>query len=119
MEFTTGQILSAGTGVLCCKVEDLYKIYNFLTGETLFTHQLLRAYKACKEHILKQCPWLKDINSDEITKENWTVFVGEVSEQYGLMHDLKPLPDGIWNHINPIEGLSHMVGEENIVVVNH
>lgn len=48
MKFTTGEVISAGTGRLCCQMDGVYRILNYLTGDNLYTHQLPRAFKACE-----------------------------------------------------------------------
>ena len=42
------------------KMDGIYKILNFLTGENLFTHQLVRASETCKPYLLKAYPVLCD-----------------------------------------------------------
>ena len=39
-------------------MESVYDVLNFMTGDTLFTHQLPRARGECKPYLLKQFPQL-------------------------------------------------------------
>ena len=54
LSITSGKLLSLE------KMDGLYKILNFLTGEDLYTHQLIRASKTCKPYLLKTYPVLVD-----------------------------------------------------------
>lgn len=51
--FAIGPILSAMHGRLLCEIGGVYEILNWMTGESLMTHQLPRA---CRESE----PWLKE-----------------------------------------------------------
>ena len=55
-EFHLGDILSITTGYLVSRrhMKGVYDILNFMTGDTLFTHQLPRAGDECKPYLLKQ-----------------------------------------------------------------
>jgi len=112
MKFTTGEIISAATGILCCPVERLYAIYNFMTGDNLFTHQLPRAFKVCQSHIQTQCPWVKELKSSECTEETWRDFIKDAEKIYGLEHELTKLPDGIWNVKDPIQEAVEIMGKD-------
>lgn len=57
-EFTIGAVLSATTGILLCPLGDLYAILNWMTGEDLMVHQLIRAGKRARPALLKQHPFL-------------------------------------------------------------
>ena len=45
-------------------MDGIYKILNYLTGENLFTRQLVRASKTCKPYLLKTYPILADSRID-------------------------------------------------------
>ena len=53
-EFTTGQVLSAATGILMCEIGAVYEILNYMTGESLMTHQLPRVIREAQPVLLKR-----------------------------------------------------------------
>lgn len=116
MKFTTGEVISAGTGMLCCPIGDVYKIFNFLTNDNLYTHQLPRAGRVCKEHIEGQCPWLKDLNKEDCTPDTWRDWLTDAIIKYGNSHELQPLPPDTWNHVNPIKEAVDMMGADKVMV---
>ena len=117
--FTIGQVISAGTGRLCCDIGEVYDILNFLTGDNLFTHQLPRAFRACKDHIIEQLPWLKwvDDNKDACTPETVLSFVEAAAKEYGAEHELAPLPASDWERRDPIAEACEMMGSADRVIV--
>jgi hypothetical protein len=59
-QFHLGDLLTVTSGRLLSptKMDGCYKILNYMTGESLFTHQLPRAAEVCKPILIKQFPWL-------------------------------------------------------------
>lgn len=53
---TTGRLLTEGKGPRDNGIGDLYEILNWITGDSLYTHQLPRAGKACRPWLLKCFP---------------------------------------------------------------
>lgn len=118
MKFTTGEVISAGLGRLCCSMDRVYVIMNFLTGDNLFTHQLPRAFRACEANVKQQCPWLNDLNEADCTTENWREWLAAVEAKVGHEHELQPVPPELWQRCNPItEAIQLMGGKDNVVVV--
>jgi len=62
-EFHIGDILSVTTGRLVSPrhIDGVYDILNFMTGDSLFTHQLPRACDECAPRLLEQHPQLADV----------------------------------------------------------
>jgi hypothetical protein len=62
--FHIGDILSISTGYLVSPrhMEGVYDILNFMTGDTLFTHQLPRAANECRPWLARQHPQLESAN---------------------------------------------------------
>jgi hypothetical protein len=54
--FTLATVSTVATGVLFTKVDEVYDILDFMTGDSLYTHQLPRAAKVCRTWILKKYP---------------------------------------------------------------
>lgn len=117
MKCTTGEIISVGTGKLCCSMDKVYEIMNFLTGDNLFTHQLPRAFEACKEHVTAQHPWLEQINEEDCTPETWKEWLAGVENDYGTEHELTALPPGEWLIVDPVVEAEVMFGKDKVVVV--
>ena len=118
MKFSTGQIISAGTGRLCCPSEELYQVLNFLTGDNLFTYQLPRAFHACKNHVINQHPWLLELDVNSCNKDTWRKWLSDAETRFGSEHELEALPDGKWMSVDPVrEAIELMEDKKRVVVV--
>lgn len=118
MKLTIGQLLSLGTGKLCCDIGGVYEACNGLTGDNLFTHQLPRAFRVLQPWVKGQFPWLAlaDIDSPRVNPLTWREWVAEYAREHGDVFEVAPLPAGVWEHQDPIAELVRMVGPEKVIV---
>lgn len=63
--FHIGDILSITTGRLVSprRMDGVYDILNYMTGDDLFTHQLIRAAEECAPALREQHPDLTDVDA--------------------------------------------------------
>lgn len=115
-KFPLEVVVSALHGVLLCKIDQVYEVLNFLTGDNLFTHQLPRAGKVCRIPVFKQHPFLKDIDVLNINRDNWAQKLADLKVKYPNEIELQPIAN--WTHLDPVEEMIDMKrGDENIIVV--
>lgn len=122
-EFDLGDILSVTTGCLVSTrhIDGVYDILNYMTGDNLFTHQLPRAMRECKEPLLAQHPQLRPIvfrSSDHDTKETVYAWLDRVKKVFGNTLPVEPLSEGIHEFKDPIAELDQMAGNKPVVVVH-
>ena len=57
-QFHLGDVLSVTSDFLLSprKIDGVYDILNYMTGDDLYTHQLPRASKECKPWLLRKHP---------------------------------------------------------------
>jgi len=117
VKFTTGEVISAGVGKLCCEMSCVYKILNYLTGDHLFTHQLPRAFKVCEVWVREQQPWLNELQIEDCTTETWRQWLNDAIGKYGEVFELEPLPPGEWKSRDPIKEAVEMMGGDKSRVI--
>jgi len=119
--FDLGDILSITTGMLVSTrhIEGVYDILNYMTGDSLFTHQLPRAIGECQGPLLAQHPQLAEIVEPTFrgSKEAVYAWLDEMKATYGDALPVAPLAEGIHRRINPIEEACDMVGTEKVFVL--
>lgn len=117
MKFTTAEIITAGIGRMCvANIGRIYAIFNHLTSDDLFTHQLPRAFKTYKEHLHQTFPWLNELKEDDFGPENYKASLEAVVSKYGNEHELEPAPN-LWVIQEPMQELVDMVGKEKVISV--
>ena len=109
--FHLGDILSVTTGRLISEreMEGVYDILNYMTGESLFTHQLPRASKIAGPDIIRQHPQLVAVELGEITSENWRKKLAVLVVEYGEKLPISPLSAGAYAPADPIAELVGMM----------
>lgn len=109
--FHIGDILSITTGYLVApeRIDGVYKILNFMTGDNLFTHQLPRACRECAPHLLRQFPWLEDIQPEGFaTPESVDPWLAAQVQRYGEYHEVQVIPRDDHDVKDPIAELREM-----------
>lgn len=110
--FHIGDILTVTTGRLVSprRVEGAYDILGWMTGESLFTHQLPRASRECEDNLKAQHPDLAAIEPPESFDGEAHVWawLAELVEEFGETREVAPLPDGDHTSIDPIAELRMM-----------
>lgn len=112
-------ILSITTGRLLSRqhIGGVYAILDYLTGESLMTHQLPRAQEYCAPGLIAQHPFLADVTppAEGCALADLMAWLEAMEQQHGT--ELLVQPVAGWEHRDPIEELCDMVGPERVFVV--
>lgn len=120
-QFPIENILTAMHGRLLCDMGGVYEILNWLTGESLMTHQLPRASRESEGWLAEQFPDLAavDVYAPKITDEADVVaYIASLAAEYGTHRDVAPLPPEDHTVIDPLSELRMMRPDAPIIVVN-
>ena len=119
--FHLGDILSITTGRLVSPrhMDGIYDILNWMTGDSLFTHQLPRAMDECQGPLLAQHP---DLAAAEVPEDfggegDVNRWLAEQVADYGETREVAPLADDAHERIDPITELQQMRPDAGIVAV--
>ena len=119
-EFDLGAILNITTKRLFTSMEDVYEVLNYLTGDSIYTHQLPRVMPLAKAYVLSLYPELTgvgdtvEINSFDDAK----AFIKEQKKVFGNKLPLSPMEknDG-YSYVDPIEEAIDMTSEKTNKIV--
>jgi hypothetical protein len=115
--FHLGDILSVTTGRLVSlkHIEGVYNILNFMTGESLYTHQLIIASPMMREPIFEQHPWLRNIKvakdfefADDKHVYSW---LEDMVDAWGEYHELQSREE-LWNNHDVISDMIKIMNGE-------
>lgn len=98
----------------------VYNILDWMTGESLFTHQLTRAAEVCKPALTTIFPDLAKIEYPESLGQNEIAifdWVDRMGEEHGEWFEVPRLSEGFWTHIDPLTELIDALGEDNVVLL--
>jgi len=114
MKFDLATILSVVDGHLFTEIDNIYKILDYMTGESNFTHQLPRLSKECALVILERYPQLVEFKTNEGRIENWKEVLNNAIKKFGNEFEIEPLKNEEFIHIDPFLELEQMVGKDKI-----
>jgi hypothetical protein len=119
--FHIGDVLSITTGKLVAKqgISGVYDILDFMTGESLMTHQLPRAADHAKVYLWRQFPQLIEVTAPakfEDEEHVWS-WLAHQEELFGSTFEVAPLPEDVYDVQDPIAELIEMRGSADGVTV--
>lgn len=113
-DFHLGDILSITTDRLVSPhgIKGVYDILNHMTGENLYTHQLVRAGGACKPVLLENFPELANVDATSVTPENYQAWMDQQVTMFGETRSVAPLDAGVYEPRDPFAELFEMMDPE-------
>lgn len=119
-DFHLGDILSVTTEHLVSPrhMNGVYDVLGYMTGDSLFSHQLPRAAAACAPALLAQHPQLADVTVPEDFggEQGVRTWLADQVDVYGERLDVTPL--SAWQHQNPMEELADRIGPDRVAVLD-
>ena len=108
MKISCADAITVITGRLCVSVDRLYALYNELTSDTLFTHQLVRAGRTCEPYVREQLPKLAEfLDCRDINPDTYKDVLRKARCVFGDSFDIEPFAN--WEQKNPIAELGEML----------
>ena len=121
MEFRLGDILSITTGLLVSPtcMDGVYAILNYMTGDNLFTHQLIRAQRECEKPLLAQHPDLAAVKVPEELGStlDWEAWLEGQCATYGRTRPVAPLAAEDHTRIDPMTELRIVAPHARVIPV--
>lgn len=117
--FPIANVLTIVTGRLLCEMGGIYEILNWMTSESLYTHQLPRVGREAKPVLLAAFPQLQDASEAAVvvTHENHLEWLAFWKGKYGEALDVPKMTQNEHERIDPIsEAAEHFRPEQTIVI---
>lgn len=108
--FPTAVVLSTITGRLLCDIGGIYEVLNWMTGESVFTHQIPRISREAEPVILAAHPHLREAVREAmlVNTENWQDWRDRWIERYGPEIAVPKMTAAEHKAIDPITELQAM-----------
>ena len=124
-EFPTGDVLSVVTDRLVPSdghkhpVDAIYSVLNWMTGESVYTHQIPRIGREAKKVILAMHPHLAEAvkEAEQVSGDNWREWRDRWINRYGPNIAAPKMTIAEHERIDPLSELSEMVHLDKIIVV--
>lgn len=104
--FHLGDVLSVTTGRFLAPggIDAVQKLLDFMTGDSVFTHQIPRVVSECEPRLLEQHPQLRDLDVPEFDGDRAAVdaWLAEQVARFGEHLTVSPLDPADHTRIDPI-----------------
>ncbi|KHE73167.1 hypothetical protein [Halobacillus sp. BBL2006] len=103
-KFHISDILTIQTGKMLSirNMEGVYDILNYMTEDSLHTHQIPRALDECQPYIKEQFPEFEEIDLSDVDDSSLLARMEEVEKEYGSYFEVERLPEGKHERIHPV-----------------
>lgn len=108
--FPTAAVLSTITGRLLCEIGGVYEVLNWMTGESVYTHQIPRISREAEPVILAAHPQLREAVREAllVNTENWQDWRDRWLLRYGPEIAVPKMSAADHKAIDPITELQAM-----------
>lgn len=116
--FTTDKVMSVVTDVLVCDVGGVYEVLNWMSGESLFTHQLPRVGREAVPVILAAHPRLQSAidEAEQVNADNWQLWLNRWIDRFGPEIAIPKMSIGQHERIDPVSEAAEHFAPQNMIV---
>ena len=118
--FPTADVMSSITGRLMAEIGGVYLVLNWMTGESVFTHQLPRIGREAAPVILAMHPQLAEAvaEAEQVTPENYREWLATWLDRYGPEIAVPKFATAEHERIDPLSELAEKVHPDQIVIID-
>lgn len=120
-EFPTLDVLSTITGRLMAGIGGVYEVLNWMTGESVYTHQIPRIGREATPVLIAAHPLLADAVAevDQVDPSNYRQWFAPWLDRYGPVISVPKFNADDHESIDPLSALAEHVHPDKIVVIDH
>jgi hypothetical protein len=98
-------------------VDGIYDLLRHMTGQDVYTHQLVKVADACAPALVQQHPFLAELKPPKgLDAPDLISWLTEAERVHGETIEVATLDT--WEHRDPIEDAAKAVGADKVWVVN-
>ena len=119
--FPTGAVISVLTGYLVSEnhMRGIYEVLNWMTGESVFTHQIPRISDQARPVILALHPDMQPVMDEckNVNGDNWKQWLQTWKDRYGDEITVPLMNIAEHERIDPISELAEKVHPSRIAII--
>jgi hypothetical protein len=119
--FPIAAVMSTVTGILVSEdgIGCVYEVLNWMTGESVYTHQIPRISRETVPVILALYPDMQAAidEAEQVNGENWREWLARWTERYGAEISVPVMNIAEHERIDPMSELAEMVPPDSIITI--
>jgi hypothetical protein len=118
-EFATRDVLSTITGRLMGDIGGVYEVLNWMTGESVFTHQLPRISREAAPVVIAAHPLLQQAvdEAEQVNQENYKEWRDTWEDRYGPTIAVPKFTADTHESIDPLSELAEKAHPDKIIAI--
>jgi hypothetical protein len=118
-EFATRDVLSTITGRLMGDIGGIYEVLNWMTGESVFTHQLPRIGREATPVLVAVYPALQQAidEAEQVNQQNYAEWRQTWEDRYGPTIAVPKFTAATHESIDPMSELAEKAHPDKIITV--
>lgn len=118
-EFPTRDVLSTITGRLMGDMGGVYEVLNYMTGESVFTHQLPRIGREAVPVVVAVHPQLQQAidEAEQVTQENYLQWRQTWEDRYGPTIAVPRFNEAQHERIDPLSEAAEHFRPDQIAII--
>lgn len=118
-DFATCDVLSTITGILIGPIGGVYQVLNWMTGESVYTHQLPRISREASPVLVARHPALQRAidEAEQVNSENWQQWRQTWEDRYGPTIIVPKFTAETHESIDPLSELAEKVHPDRIATI--
>ena len=118
-DFPTADVMSTLTGRLMGQISGVYEVLNWMTGESVYTHQLPRISREAQPVILAAHPELAPTiaEAESVTRDNYQAVLSDWVSRFGETISVPKFSAAEHEAIDPLSELAEIVHPDKIITV--
>lgn len=119
--FPIAAVMSTVTGILVSEdgIGCVYEVLNWMTGESVYTHQIPRISREAQPVILALYPDMQAAieEADQVNGDNWREWLATWTERYGEVIAVPVMNIAEHERIDPMSELAEKVSPDRIITI--
>ena len=119
--FPIDAVMSTLTGFLVSEsgIGCVYEVLNWMTGESVYTHQIPRISREARPVLLAEYPDMQAAidEAEQVNGENWRDWLATWTERYGTEIAVPVMNIAEHERIDPMSELAEMVPPDRIIAI--
>jgi hypothetical protein len=120
--FPIDAVMSTVTGILVCEdgIGCVYEVLNWMTGESVMTHQIPRISREARPVFLKLYPEMQAAidEAEQVNGENWREWLVTWTNRYGASIAVPVMNIAEHERIDPMSELAEHIHPDRILTVD-
>ena len=117
--FPTLDIVTVHSGLIVSDrgIDAVYELCGYMLGDSLMTHQLPNASRACLGDLERQHPWLRELSPPKGDVAALKAWCADLVESRGAEYEVEPITEPDWVRGNALPDLEQIRNGRPVIAV--